>query len=110
MMIPIPSAGILREVWGQTEAEKVPGIEEIRLTIPLGQAVVPPPEGAKYLGFIFARGETPARVEASLREAHRRLEFIITPPGDSASQESFASGGERQRSMWGRNRETFRTR
>jgi biotin carboxylase len=110
MMIPIPSAGILREVWGQTEAEKVPGIEEIRLTVPLGQEVVPPPEGARYLGFIFARGETPARVEASLREAHRRLEIIITPPGESASQESFASGGERQRPMWGENRETLRTR
>ena len=28
--------------------------------------------------FLFARGETPADVEASLREAHGRLEVVIT--------------------------------
>jgi len=38
---------------------------------------VPLPEGARYPGFIFARGETPADVEAALREAHRRLELVL---------------------------------
>jgi hypothetical protein len=79
-MIPIPRAGILREVLGLEGARCVPGIEDIRLTIPVGQEVVPLPEGAKYLGFIFARDETSLGVEAALREAHRRLAFIITPP------------------------------
>jgi biotin carboxylase len=83
MMIPIPRAGILQEVRGREEAEAVPGIEGIRITIPMGQEVVPLPEGTKYLGFIFARGETPERVEAALREAHRRLTFIITPPRET---------------------------
>ncbi len=78
MMIPIPHAGILREVRGKTEAEQVAGIEEITISIPLGQEVLPLPEGASYLGFIFARGSTSEGVEASLREAHRRLEFVIT--------------------------------
>ena len=82
MMIPIPQAGILREVRGQDEARRVPGIDEIRITIPVGQEVVPLPEGTRYLGFIFARDETPDRVEAALREAHRRLTFHITPPTD----------------------------
>ena len=77
MMIPIPHAGILREVQGKEEAEELPGVEEIRLTIPAGQELIPLPEGTRYLGFIFARGETPAHVEASLREAHQRLKFII---------------------------------
>ena len=84
MMIPIPQAGILREVQGQAEAEGVPGIEEVRLTIPVGQELIPPPGGARYLGFIFARGEAPEQVEATLREAHRRLTFVITPPDDIA--------------------------
>ena len=77
MMIPIPRAGILREVCGVQEAKEVAGIEDIRITIPIGQNLVPLPEGKKYLGFIFARDETPTGVEAALRETHRRLEFVI---------------------------------
>jgi hypothetical protein len=41
--------------------------------------LVPLPEGSSYLGFIFARGASPARVEAALREAHRRVELEIEP-------------------------------
>jgi formate-dependent phosphoribosylglycinamide formyltransferase (GAR transformylase) len=79
MMIPIPKAGIIRQVTGQENAKQVGGIEDIRITIPLGQEVVPLPEGSRYLGFIFARDSTPAGVELALREAHRRLTFVITP-------------------------------
>jgi len=79
MMIPIPKAGILRQVTGQEHAKRVRGIEDIRITIPLGQEVVPLPEGSRYLGFIFARDSTPACVESGLREAHRRLTIVITP-------------------------------
>jgi len=79
MMIPIPRGGILEEVRGQEAAKAVPGIEEITITIHQGQEVVPLPEGSRYLGFIFARRETPEEVEAALREAHGRLEFVITP-------------------------------
>ncbi|MCE2393971.1 ATP-grasp domain-containing protein [Candidatus Poribacteria bacterium] len=77
MMIPIPRAGILQEVRGKTDAEQVSGIEEVTISIPIGQEVLPLPEGARYLGFIFARGNSPESVEAALREAHDRLEFVI---------------------------------
>jgi len=40
---------------------------------------VPLPEGASYLGFIFARGETAAAVERALRNAHRALSFDVDP-------------------------------
>jgi hypothetical protein len=83
MMIPIPRAGILCEVQGVEQAQQVPGIDEIRLTIPVGRAVVPLPEGSQYLGFIFARDQTPERAEAALREAHARLTFIILPPEEA---------------------------
>ncbi len=79
MMIPIPRGGILEEVRGQEAAKAVPGIEEITITIHQGQEVVPLPEGSRYLGFIFARRETPEEVEAALREVNGRLEFVITP-------------------------------
>ena len=79
MMIPVPKAGILGEVRGKTAAYCVDGIVEVNITIPIGGEVVPLPEGARYLGFIFARAETPESVETTLREAHRRLEFVILP-------------------------------
>src|SRR3972149_3839010 len=79
MMIPIPRGGILEEVRGQEAAKAVPGIEEITITIHQGQEVGPLPEGSRYLGFIFARAETPQAVEAALRGANGRLEFVITP-------------------------------
>jgi hypothetical protein len=95
MMIPIPQAGILRQVTGQEEARQVDGIEDIRITIPIGQEVVPLPEGSRYLGFIFARDHTPASVESALREAHRRLTFVITPPEARPAQVQRASPATR---------------
>jgi hypothetical protein len=83
MMLPIPRGGILRRVIGQEEALAVPLIEGLEITIPIGQPVVPLPEGDRYLGFLFARGETPHAVEASLRAAHRRLTFQIAEPGEA---------------------------
>lgn len=77
MMIPIPRAGILREVLGVEAAKIVPDVEDAIITAHITQELLPPPEGASYLGFIFSRAETPDRVEAALREAHSRLEFMI---------------------------------
>jgi biotin carboxylase len=79
MMLPIPRAGILKAVRGEAEARRVPGIEDVTITAEIGQRVVPLPEGTRYLGFLVARAGTPAAVEAALREAHRRLEFMIEP-------------------------------
>jgi biotin carboxylase len=86
MMIPIPHAGILRRVTGQEDAKQVAGIEDIRITIPIGQEVMPLPEGSRYLGFIFARDDTPMGVESALRAAHRRLTCAITPAADPPGQ------------------------
>jgi biotin carboxylase len=79
MMIPIPGAGLLKRVEGVDAAAAVPGVEEIDITAQLNYPIVPLPEGDSYLGFIFARGDTPAEVEAALREAHSRLRFHIQP-------------------------------
>ena len=78
MMLPIPSAGTLREVRGQEAARAVPGVTGLELTIPRGRPVVPLPDGDRYLGFVFARGATPADVEHALRTAHAALEIVIT--------------------------------
>ena len=79
MMIPIPAAGRLQEVRGLAEAQAVAGIDEITISIPCGEQVVPLPRATRYLGFIFAHGDTPAAVEQALRQAHSLLEFDIVP-------------------------------
>jgi hypothetical protein len=77
MMIPIPKRGIYRSVDGVDAARAVDGVDEIHITAKPDQLLVPLPEGASYLGFIFARAGDPARVEAALRGAHQRLAFAI---------------------------------
>jgi biotin carboxylase len=77
MMIPVPQAGILRSAGGIREAEAVPLIESVTISLRPGSELVPLPEGSEYLGFIFARGETPEQVEAALRQAHACLRFEI---------------------------------
>jgi hypothetical protein len=77
LMVPIPRAGVLREVRGVDEARAVPGVAGVEMTITRGRTVRPLPEGDRYLGFVFARGDTPGAVEDALREAQRRLEVVI---------------------------------
>src|SRR5256712_2971587 len=79
MMIPVPGAGVLREVRGVNAAQAVPLVDEVVITMHHGQMLVPWPEGSRYPGFIFARGETSEAVEAALRAAHARLEFLTEP-------------------------------
>ena len=77
MMIPIPASGILSQVRGLAEAQSVPGIDEVTISIPCGEQIEAPPRAGRYLGFIFAHADTPEAVEHALREAHRRLAFDI---------------------------------
>lgn len=78
MMIPIPRAGTLVEVAGRDAALAVDGIVGLEITVPPGRELVPLPEGDRYLGFLFARGDAPSNVEAALRTAHAALHFEIT--------------------------------
>jgi biotin carboxylase len=77
MMIPIPHRGVFRRVEGLDAAQAVPHVTEIRVTAKADQTLVPLPEGASYLGFIFARAGDAATVEEALRSAHERLAFVI---------------------------------
>ena len=77
MMMPIPRAGKLEAVRGVDDARAVPRVEDVVVSAHIGQTLVPLPEGWQYLGFIFARGDTPAEVEDALRIGHGRLSFDI---------------------------------
>ena len=80
MMIPIPTRGMLKRVHGIDTAAAVPGIEEVRITAKTDHLLEPLPEGASYLGFIFARGPDSRSVVDALKEAHARLRFEIAAP------------------------------
>ena len=79
MMIPIPRRGVFRGVRGLDQARAVPGIEDVRITAKSDQMLIPLPEGASYLGFIFARADDPGAAVAALRAAHERLVLDIEP-------------------------------
>ncbi len=76
MMLPIRDRGRLRAVEGQSEAKQVPGVDGLVITIPPGEPLVPLPEGDRYLGFMFARADSPDAVEAALRQAHAQLRVV----------------------------------
>jgi biotin carboxylase len=79
MMIPIPAGGWLKGVEGLEEAQRVPLVQDVSISARLNSRVVALPEGASYLGFIFAKGPSAPEVEQALREAHGKLCFRIEP-------------------------------
>ena len=79
MMLPTPRAGTLRRVEGVLDALNVPGVDEVSIAAGTGAELVPLPEGGAYLGYVFARGETPGGVERSLRAAAGRLRIVTAP-------------------------------
>jgi hypothetical protein len=79
MMIPIPKRGILRGVHGVDAARQVLHIVDVQITAKMDQRLLPLPEGASYLGFLFARADRASAVDEALRAAHRRLHFEIDP-------------------------------
>src|SRR5712671_2519582 len=79
LMLPIRRGGVLREVRGLDRARAVPGVTDVVVTARPDEELVPLPEGASYLGFAFARGETPGEVESALRRAGSFIEPVLDP-------------------------------
>jgi phosphoribosylaminoimidazole carboxylase (NCAIR synthetase) len=77
LMIPIPRAGTLLSVEGRAQAGALAGITGVEITVAPGRPLAPPPEGNRYLGFVFATGPDPATVEFALRAAQEVLEVRV---------------------------------
>jgi hypothetical protein len=77
MMIPIPRRGTYRQVDGVDAAMSIEHVWGVEITAKADQLLVPLPEGASYLGFIFARAAESAAVDRALRLAHSHLAFTI---------------------------------
>ncbi len=79
MMIPVPSTGVFEQVDGVEQAKRVPNITDVQITARLRDEILAWPEGSSYLGFIFAKAESPTAAEQALRQAHAKLHFQIQP-------------------------------
>ena len=79
MMIPIKKPGLLKRVEGLLLARKTENIDKVDIMIREGNELTPLPEGNQYLGYIFASGESPELVTASIRSAYEHLMFIVAP-------------------------------
>jgi biotin carboxylase len=78
LMLPVTASGRVDAVRGVTAARAVPGVTEVVVSVGPGQDVAALPSGDRYLGFVFARADTPDEVEAALREAWASIEVGIT--------------------------------
>ncbi len=79
MMIPVPRSGIYEGLDGEAEARKTAGIWDVQITARIGDYIAAWPDGASYLGFLFARGDRTQDAEAALRQAHAKLQFRLKP-------------------------------
>lgn len=93
MMLPIPERGRLVRVRGGEAVYEVEGITDLQITVPPGRHLEPLPDGDRYLGFLFADGDEPGDVEASLREAHGLLEVVMEPSDTNEPREVHSSAG-----------------
>lgn len=69
LMVPTPESGILKTIEGVDQVRSIEGITGMDFTMVPGDRVEPPPIGARYLGFVYARSDNPDKVELALREA-----------------------------------------
>jgi formate-dependent phosphoribosylglycinamide formyltransferase (GAR transformylase) len=79
MMIPVPKSGTLEKIEGEDAARSVPGITALEITARLHDYIAAWPEGSSYLGFLFATGKSAEEVEETIRAAHAKLNFELTP-------------------------------
>jgi len=95
LMIPVPKSGILESVTGEEVARSIAGVTELIITARVHDYIAAWPEGSSYLGFLFAREETPEEVEQAIRKAHEKLAFAITPrlPVEHPATRRMASEG-----------------
>jgi hypothetical protein len=77
LMIPIPGAGTLKAITGLDQLDQIDGVSGFDITARPGDQLAPPPEGSRYLGFIFARAEAASDVEKALTEASSRIRVTI---------------------------------
>ena len=92
LMIPIPRSGRLKEVDGLDQCRAIPGVTGVEMTLKPGAELLAPPEGDRYLGFVFASGVTPDLVEEALRKAQATITVELIDPDPDPHYEAQLEG------------------
>ena len=79
LMLYAPTKGTLVGIHGLDEAARIAGITGMDVTAHPGRSVAPPPEGADYIGFVFAHDLSRDRVESALIEAANAIQVAVDP-------------------------------
>lgn len=79
-----PSSGTLEAIEGIEVVSRDTRVSELEFEVSPGDAVLTPPDGYEFLGYISVRGTTPAETEAALEELYPRVQFHIAPASDPA--------------------------
>jgi biotin carboxylase len=77
LMLPIPRGGTLAGFEGIDEVRGQEAITGVEITARPGDVVAPPPDGGRYIGFVFAEAKAPEAVEMVLKKAMSTIEVII---------------------------------
>jgi hypothetical protein len=77
LMVPIPKSGRFVEIRNIEAVRQLPHVTGMDITVRPGRVLEPPPEGDRYLGFVYARAANPEAVETSLRKAQALLEVVV---------------------------------
>ena len=77
LMVPTPGEGTVSGFAGEAETRSIEGVTGLDFTVTPGDRVVPPPEGDRYVGFVYARAPTPEQVETALRQAQAKIEVQL---------------------------------
>lgn len=78
-MLSAPKKGVVKAVEGVDGAKQVESITGIDITAFPGSAVAPVPDGSRYIGFIFARNSSRAKLIDALSKAASMIHPVIEP-------------------------------
>ena len=77
LMLPIPEEGVFKGIKNIEKANQIKEIVNIEISLPIGTYINKPPFSERYLGFVFANGQSNVETKNALIECEELLEPII---------------------------------
>ena len=67
-MLPVPKSGIFKSI-NKDEITAIENVSSVEITVSKNSIINMPPDGEKYLGFVFSRGEDDLKVLSALEKS-----------------------------------------